>query len=160
MTSDTNDFKRTPTLTIHSVRSPSTPPSPPDSYGQEPGIPIHTTVTTITLVCSVKNPEVHRTSPRSSPSPPSTSTCPGNRGPVTHTTPVTIIDTTLWGDQGFTRCDDNRHRRYSTDPVTGPGIHRPRAPTIDITIVVQPTQVRVRGVLLTSPWLPLLFPTR
>lgn len=102
-------------------------------------------VTTIVQVHLVKNSEILRTNPPSSPSPSGPSTCLGVQELVTRTTPVTVIVTTLLVDRECTRHDHNYHRPCPTRSVRGPNVHRTRSLTVDITTVVQPSRVGILG---------------
>lgn len=93
-------------------------------------------MTTITQVRPNKNLKVHRTSPRPSPSPLDLG-IRGFRHP--HLT-VTVIVTTLLGDRGLVRYNNNYHRR-----VMSPGINHVRTLTVDNTITVRDVRTRVRG---------------
>lgn len=101
---------------------------------------LHVFVVTITPTYPVRDPEVHRTNPRSSPSPSGPSVCLEDREPVVHTTTITI-NTDQSGVLGSVVCTHDHHRHYPTPSGQGSEVHDTRPPKTTVTTTVR---VRVR----------------
>lgn len=84
----------------------------------------YVTVVKIVQTFPVKNPEIHRTSPWSSPSPSDSYTYSGIRGHVVHTVFANIITTVRLGVRGSVMCDDDHYHRCLTRSVWDLGVHR------------------------------------
>lgn len=122
------------------------PPSPPDSYGQEPEVPSYTTVITITQVRPTENwrstERVHGPYRRHLVHPPVQEF--GNPSQVPY--PLSLASPPFWETLGSSVSrDHNLDRHYPTNRNRGLDVHPAHPPTVVTTILVQLTRARVCG---------------
>lgn len=117
--------------------------------------PPYVSVILVVQIHPTKNPEVHRTNPRLSSSPPST--VHPHRNPGTrhiHRTHYRHHNSSVGSPKVpvYTR---DRHRTRPTHPVRGLRLHHTHPPTYDPHHHHRPIHPgRCPGTLLTRPWLP------